>query len=252
MLFQLKPILFSTRFDLFTWLLMKTGIHRWLLNNPGGWLVFDITFYSMPFLHWLTYRKNLRLASIVAALMLVVNWLYIQCFTLYPTNSIEAFTPWLLFPILFMTVDLKNFYFIFHALRYFFLYFFVSAAVWKFVQEGIFNPQQMSAILLYHHKEYIASSPAGWYTSFTYWLINHAHLSYILYAGATLLELTFITGFFTRKFDKALAAGFIFFLLLDHFIMRIPYWEMSPFLLTLLYSKYSLPSIYSSHARKVM
>lgn len=241
LLFQLKPFLFTTRFDLFTWLLMQTGLHRWLLNNPPGWMIFDCSFYAMPCMYFLAYKKNARLAAIAATIMLLVNWTYIQCYTLYPANSIESFTAWLLFPVLFIAVNLRSFYFILHGLRYFFLFFFVSAAAWKFVQGGIFNAEQMTAVLLFQHKEYLVTSQSNWYTSFIYWLINHSGVSYVLYLSATIFEMLFVTGFFTKKYDHFLIAVFVLFLLADILIMRIPYWEVSAFMITLAYSKYSLP-----------
>jgi hypothetical protein len=242
LLYQIKPFLFNTRFDLFTWMIMKTGIHQWLLNNPSGWLVFDIAFYSMPLLYLLAYKRNIRVAGVVAVIMLVINYTYVQCYTLYPAVSIEGFIAWLLFPFLLMTSNLTSFYFVLQALRYFLLFFFTSAGIWKFVQGGILNVDQMSGILLYQHKEYLTSSPDFWYTTFTYWLIGHPHISYLLYAAATLLELSFITGFFTIKYDRFFAFAFILFLLTDMFFMRIPYWDVTPFLITLVFSKYALPA----------
>jgi hypothetical protein len=244
---QLKPYLFNNRFDMFTWIFMKTGVHQWLLSNSTGWLFFDLAFYIMPLLTWLAFLKNVRLSAIVSCTMLIVNWLYIQCYTLYPTVSIEGFTAWLLFPILFVTVNLQSFYFLLHALRYFFLYFFASAGVWKIVQQGVFNLHQMSGVLLYQHKEYLASS-SNWYTHFIYWLINHPAIGYFIYACGTVLELSFIIGFFTKKFDHILLAAFLLFLVMDILLMRIHYWEVSAFLITLVFSKYSKPSPGASHS----
>ena len=241
-LFQVKPFLFNNRFDLFTWMIMKTGLHQWLLTNPSGWIVFDILFYAMPFLYLYAYKKSVRRASIVAVIMIVVNFIYIQCYTLYPTSSIEGFIAWLLFPFLLVCINLRSFYLALHALRYFFLFFFTSAAVWKFVQGGVFNVGQMSGTLLFQHKEYLASSPGSWYTSLIYWLVSHTYISYILYLAATLLELSFAAGFFTKKYDRFLVFATIIFLLTDTFFMRIPYWEISPFLITLVFSRYALPS----------
>lgn len=242
LLVQLQPALFNNRFDLITWLLMKTSVHQWLLNNPTGWIIFDIAFYSMPLLYWLTFRENTILANFIAVVMLIVNHIYIQCYTLYPANSIESFTAWLLFPFLFMSVNLTTFYFILNALRYFFLFFFSSAAIWKFVQGGIFNIDQMSAILLFQHKEYLTSSPGFWYTSIIYWLVKRPEFGYFLYLAATLLELFFVVGFFTKKLDRLLIICFVIFLITDHFFMRIPYYELTPFLIPLFFSKYDRPS----------
>lgn len=216
---------------------MQTGIHRWLLNNKHGWYVFDIAFYAAPLLLLLVNYKKEKLISIGAAYMLVVNWVYIQCYTLYPTTSIEGYTPLVFFPALFMFNNEKTFSFLVDALRYFFLYFITSAALWKFIQGGIFNMNEMSGVLLYQHNQQLTNSPGYWQTDFYYWLIQHPGVSWCLYAAATIIELSFIIGFFTKKYDRLLAWLFIVFLIADYFIMRIPYFEMLPFLLTIQLNK---------------
>lgn len=240
LLFQIQPHLFATRFDVVSWMLMESGIHRWLLDNPAGWLLFDVFFYAMPLLYLVIFLHHRSWAPVLAFTMLLVNWVYVQCYTLFPANSIESFTPWLLFPLLFLTTNLQQFYFVLHALRFFFLFFFASSAVWKVVQGGLFHMQQMSGVLLFQHKEYLVTSN-NWFTTFIYWLIHHPGLSYCLYLGATLLELFFFIGFFTRRYDKLLMVLFVFFLILDTLIMRIPYWEVIPFFITLAYSTYNVP-----------
>lgn len=239
-LFQLQPLLFNNRFDLLTWLLMKTNIHQWLVGNHLGWILFDALFYSLPLLWLLTHKKK-KLSVVVSITMLIMNYTYIQVYALYPAASIEGSIAWLLFPLLFMTTSLMNFYFVLHGLRYFLLFFFASAAVWKFVQGGVFNIDQMSGVLLMQHKEFLTSSPSSWYTHLVYWLVDQPVVSYLLYVAATLLELSFIIGFFSKTRDHYLIAAALVFLLTDLFFMRISYWEISPFLLTLLVSKYKIP-----------
>jgi hypothetical protein len=241
-LYQVQPFVFNTRFDLLTWLLMQTGLHQSLISNPNVRIVFDAGFYSMPLLYWLAFKRNEKISVVLAALMLLVNWVYLQCYTLYPTNSIESYTAWLLFPFLFMTINLRSFYFVLHSLRYFFLFLFASAGIWKFVQQGILHIDQMSGVLLFQHKEHLVSAPGYWFSNMIYWLINHSTVSYLLYLGGALLELFFLVGFFTRKFDKWLIVGFILFIVVDLLLMRIYYWELSPFLLTLVYSRFKLPA----------
>jgi hypothetical protein len=220
---------------------MQTGLHQWLLANPTAFILFDILFYSMPLIYLFASKFNSKVGSIVATMMLIVNWIYIQCYTLYPTNSIESYTAWLLFPLLIFTTNLKSFYFLLHGLRYFFLFFFASAGIWKLVQYGAFNTGQMSGILLYQHKEFLTSSPESWYSTFIYWLINNPLVGYTLYLLGTVIELVFIIGFFSGRYDRLLIVCFVLFLIFDVLIMRIHYWETLPFLLTLIYSKYSMP-----------
>jgi hypothetical protein len=236
-LYQLQPSFFYTRQDLVTWLFMQTGLHQWLLNNYFGWILFDVLFYSMPLLYLVAYSSTRKFSSVIAVLMLIINWCYVQCYTLYPSNSTEGHVAWLLFPIAFIPQNKKTFTLFFEGLRYFFLYFFVSAAIWKFAQGGIFNGSEMSGILLFQHNELLTNSPGYWQSNLILYLIQHTQLSYLLYLSATLLELIFFTGFFTKKYDRVLIVLFIIFLLMDYFIMRIPYYEISPLALTLLFSK---------------
>lgn len=237
-LYQMDPYFFYTRKDVFTWLFMATRIHTFLLNNKAGLLVSDIFFYAAPLLFYFINRNFNKFAKPAAMVLLLINWLYVQCYTLYPTNSIEAHIGWLLFPVVFVPRNIKTAALLFDGLRYFFLFFFASAGIWKFVQGGIFNTHQMSNILLMQHKELLVATPEQWYAVFIRWLINHTSISYALYLMATILELCFIIGFFTKKHDKLLLFAFMLFLLFDHFFMRIPYYDIAPLALTLLFNRY--------------
>src|SRR4051794_29981810 len=218
-LYQIQPAFFYTRKDLVTWLFMQTGIHQWLLNHPGRLILFDALFYSIPLLYLFTYKYVSKLAAAVAVVMLLTNWFYVQCYTLYPSNSIEGHIAWLFFPIVFIPADKKIFTLFFEGLRYFFLYFFVSAAIWKLAQGGLLSISQMSGVLIYQHKELLTSSPGYWQSNFLLWLIQRPQLSYSLYLSAALLELSFIVAFFTKKYDKLLIVLLIIFLIMDHLIM---------------------------------
>jgi hypothetical protein len=232
-LYQFEPTIFLNRFDGFTWVFMLTGIHQSVLNNETAWALFDSWFYAMPLMYLLVYRYAPKWSVIAAAWMLIVNWVYVQCYTLYPTNSIEAHMAWLLFPIAFLVNGPKTFRLLTEGLRYFFLYFFVSAALWKIVNGAVFNPEQMSGVLLYQHADLLSNSVGYWQTELINWLIQHKTFGFLLYVFATVLELFFITGFFTRRFDNWLMIAFIVFLLFDHLVMRIPYYELLPYLITL-------------------
>jgi hypothetical protein len=232
-LFQLQPKVFLNRFDGFTWLFMKTGLHQWLIDNPAGWTISDMMFYSMPLIFFLSHNIYRTGATATAFIMLLINWTYVQCYTLYPSDSIEAHTAWLLFPVAFLASNAKTFRLLTEGLRYFFLFAIASAGIWKIVSGSIFNMQQMSGVLLYQHADLLSTSPGYWQADMIQWLIGHPSASYLLYLAATLLELVFIIGFFTKKYDRLLIIAFIVFLLFDHLVMRIPYYEWLPYLVLL-------------------
>lgn len=212
---------------------MQTGLHQWLLNNKDGWLLFDTLFYSIPIIYFLAQNVLKTGSTIIAVCMLIINWMYVQCYTLYPTNSIEAHMAWLLFPIAFIALNPKTFSLLTEGLRYFFLFFFASAGLWKIFTGSVFNTEQMTGILIYQHADLLLTSPDDWQTNMIEWLIDHQAVGFILYLSATVLELAFIIGFFTRKYDHLLIFATILFLLFDQLIMRIPYYDILPFLITL-------------------
>ena len=240
-LYQHEPFMFSTRFDGVTWLFMQTGIHTWLLKSKALTIILDVLFYGLPLVFYAVFLKRPLTARWLPWLWLLVNWVYVQCYTLYPTNSIEAHIGWLLFPLLFCCNGMRSFYVVFHALRYFFLYFLFSAGIWKLAKGGAFLPTQMSAILMEQHKDFLVTSPGYWQTDLIYSLIKMPITSFVLYWIGLIIELCFVIGFFTRRYDRVLITLFILFLVFDYLIMRIPYFEVAPFLLILLYSHFGMP-----------
>ena len=232
LLYQQQPLFFYDTFDMFTWLFMQTGIHQWLLLTKH-FLLFDLLYYTAPLpLLMCSYLKP-KLSWLAAVYLLTANWVYLQCYFLYPISSYTIFVVWLVFPVIFIARKEELFSLLFSGVRYFFLYFFLSAGVWKLVNSGVFNTAQLSAILLEQHKEMLTNSPGYRLSHFYQWLINHQTLSYILYLVVTAMELSFLIGFFTKRFDVFLIVIYFIFLFADYFVMRIPYYETLPFLLTL-------------------
>lgn len=235
-LFQYAPFVFQTRIDGTTWLFMRSGLHQWMISHPWVYIWADLIFYSLPAFWYLADRWWPRHGWIIGWLMLVVNWAYVQVFTLYPTNSIEGHFAWLMMPLLFLMRDQKGFSMMLQGLRYVFLFFFFSAGVWKVCLGGVFNPDQLSNILAFQHGHVLALSPESLFTQWINWLIDHPFIGWVLYFLATVVELLFVVGFFTMKWDRWLVFLFLLFLLLDKLIMQIGYYEMIPMLIPLYFA----------------
>ena len=233
LLYQIQPSFFYSREDIFTWLFMQTGVHQLLLNNWKGWILMDTLFYAIPLIYLLLFRINQKLSLAAAFAMLMINWVYVQCYTLYPTNSIEGHIAWLFFPFIFMFNNQQSFKLLLEGLRYLFLYLFISAGVWKFAQGGISNTHQMSGILLMQHISLLTNASEYWQSKMILYIIENPIFGYCLYMASALLELIFVIGFFTKKYDRWLVAGFLLFLFMDFWIMRIPYFDLLPLLLTM-------------------
>lgn len=124
LLCQLQPLFLFLRDDIFSWLFMQAYLPQWLLQHPQYFIVFDVAFYTAPLLFLYAVVKKQSIVPVAAFAMLVINWIYIQCYTLYPTSSITLYIAWLLFPVAFLATNRSLFYSLLQALRYFFLYFF--------------------------------------------------------------------------------------------------------------------------------
>ncbi|MBC7867972.1 MAG: hypothetical protein H7X88_10620 [Gloeobacteraceae cyanobacterium ES-bin-316] len=81
----------------------------------------------------------------------------------------------------------------------------------------------MSAILVRQHSAILVATPGGWHSYFIRYLIMHSSVSYFIYALGTIAELSFIIGFFTKKFDLFLMLILCFFILFNFFLLEINY-----------------------------
>jgi len=241
-LFQFHPFVFKTRFDGTSWYFMQTGLHQWLIANPSFYCVADVLFYSIPLVYFIFYKWKRIYIKHVGIFMLLINWFYVELYVLYPTNSIECHIGWLLFPFLFMMNDLKSFWFLLSGLRYYVLFFWSSAGLWKLYGGGIFHFNQMSNILLLQHKDLLVTSVSNNYTKFIIFIISNPYISWSLLAGATIIELSFLVGFFTKKFDTFLLFFALLFIAMDKLIMNMYYFEILPLMIPLIYSKFKEPS----------
>lgn len=241
LLFQLQPVFFFVRSDISSWIFMQTGLHQWVFNHKIGAILADAIFYSLPLLYLLTLLFRPKYALAVAVSMVLLNWMYVECYSLYPIVLIHWHTAWLIFPFVFLGNKPRTFSLLFEGLRYFFIFFFFSSGVWKIVVGGVFYTEQMSGVLLFQHTEQLANSPEYWQTRFFLWMIRHIWVSQAVYIAACLLQLSFIVGFFTKRYDRWLVAGFLVFLACDYLLMRIPYFEVAALLLPLLLTDRSIP-----------
>ena len=223
-LYQLQPIFFFTTLDFTTWLVMLTNLHKWLLQESWRLVLADVVFYILPLIYYLVSIKKIRITFITAFIMLLANYSYVTIYCSYPSNSLHGHIAWLFFPFLFMCQSLRSFWFLLNGLRYYFLYFFFSAGIWKLAQQGFFYIETMSGVLQSQHKSLLTDSGKESVRADIYnWLITHPVISSLFYRAATLSELFFGVGFFTRKYDSILAFIFLLFLIFNVLIMRIDY-----------------------------
>jgi len=226
LLVQYRPIFFNYNRDLTELFLIATGLPRWMIVHPASFAIADVAAFLLP-LPLLVYvgRKG-RFSAIAGVVFLLTVVLYLLLADIFWQVHYEPFVLFLLLPLAWTTNRPARFYALLTACRYYVLYIFVSAAVWKLARGAVFNSQEMSRILLLHHTD-LLTGPCTSLTCRTYgWLIGHPAMSQALYIGSALLEGSFLTGFFTRRWDRWLIALAVVFVIADLFLMRIPYWTI--------------------------
>jgi hypothetical protein len=132
----------------------------------------------------------------------------------------------------------KNFYFAVQVMRFTFILFFFSTALWKIRAGGVFNIDQMSGVLLRQHNYLFLNNHSDTFKKVMAYLIEHPFVSYPFYLTAFALEFAFVVGFFTKRFDRILMLLFLVFATVNYLVMNINYFSWLPFLACLHFAKY--------------
>src|SRR6476661_2205025 len=189
LLFSLwQPVFHFNRLDVTGNLLMLSGLQQKLAGSQGYRLAFDLVYLLMPCLLTLAVFRYKKAMPIVALLTSLFGIVYNYYYSIMTFISIEVLIAWMFVPLIFCVRSAEGFYFSTGCIRVLFSIFFLSAGLWKIRAGGIFNPDQMSAILLNQHA-YILVNDNNWFCRLVRFLIEHRTLSYLLYLAATVAEL---------------------------------------------------------------
>ncbi len=224
---QIQPSTMVMRHDISGWLLASTGIVQNLILHQGGFLLLDVVYVFLPICCYLLYRWGLP--SFIFLLAISYFYFYVLVQSLIPSISLEGTTHIQLIPFLFLVRREKDILLVKDALRYFFCMVFFIAGFWKVYYGGVFEPDQMSRIIYDHNIHYILGT--GWERALSVYLVEHSGFAQFLYVAAVVLELSFVVGFFTKRYDRALMILLFAFVVLDLIVMRIPYFPYLSFLI---------------------
>ncbi|HLZ88303.1 MAG TPA: hypothetical protein VKQ52_13705, partial [Puia sp.] len=226
LLAQVRPVVFNFNRDLTELALIATGLPRWMIAHPWSFWLADAGLFLLPaFLLSYAIGKGRMPPGLVVAFLLFLS-LYLLLADIFWQVHQEPFIGYVLLPLAFLIGRADRFYRILQACRYYFLYVFVSAAIWKIARGAVFNSDEMSRILLVHHGDLLSGDCTGTACRAYTWLIGHPFAAQLLYLGGVGLEACFLAGFFTRRFDRWLLGLAVLFVVADLLLMRIPYWTI--------------------------
>jgi hypothetical protein len=205
--------------------------------------VIDCLVVLLPILLFslITFMENKRWIKIISVLTSSVLFLYGLLIDSTTLIHFEGYIMLALFSLVFYFKDAIGFYFTFNCYRYFFIFIFFSAGLWKLRTRAIFNNEQMSCILLEQHLRHLVYDSNDYFSRLIYFLINSTMFSQSLYCMVFIIQVSFISGVFTKKFDRILLCLFIIFIVLDYFLMRIDYLIWIGYGIVLYFSKFINP-----------
>jgi hypothetical protein len=129
----------------------------------------------------------------------------------------------------------RSFSYGWEALRYFLLFIYADAFLWKFFRFSWLNRDQGLLIVKKNLASYLYFNPDTFLAHLYTWFLNHSVWLEIIFLAGFLAEGIFIIGFFTKKMDR-----YLFFLSL---IIPFGFWFVAdvPFFALIILSLSFLP-----------
>lgn len=231
--------------DNFYWLLH-------ILTLPQTWIQSNyLTCLAEPLL------LLIALAKIARPQWMLPNYVFAPLFTLYFTtfNSVQTHHAHDMLGFFFLGWGLvfarsSYFPFVWKALRYYFCFAMLSAALWKIGRGSVFEIEQMSRILQQQHLHLLQYPDSHPLSSLYAWLIEHPTWSWSLLLFGTFLELLFVIGFFTKRYDRLLLVALLLFFAGDYLLLNLSFIAFLIFGLLLIPLKSDFSSVPASLDKK--
>lgn len=214
--------------NVFYHLFIKTGIPAFVLSSHSVSAFFDFCLFGLPVLFLLTRQR------IFAVVFTAVAVTYFLLFNMVTAHFYHGFFAVVIISIPFWSKNEKRFNLLWEGLRYYLLYIFTSAALWKIFRGSVFYQEQLSNILKHQQLDLLLQQPQNYQAHCVQYLIAHPETSHVLLIANVALQLFFILGFFTKKFDSLLFVLAIIFCSANYFVMGITSSELLVLNLTLL------------------
>ena len=223
--------LFSIGVDPFFWVVYIAKIPQTILQNTWLALLCDAGIILAFIILIYNPLKN-KIALWLFCLLLIFYMTYMGLI-----SSRNYMTGFFLVLIPFLFRGNKSREISFELIRYFLLFFYVSAAAIKIQQSNIYSINYFSNILINQLTPYYLEQNLSIRTDVNLYLIAHPLLARILFLSGTILEFLPLIGFFTKRFDLQLAFLMLVFHFTNWFIMDIAPIGQIAFIYTLFVSK---------------
>ena len=214
---QLTPQFYAPNVNFTYWLFLFTGISNYIFNH--NYLIYLLNFLLFSSCILIIIKPRWFYCAIVFT---VCIWLYQML--MYSIVTYQSYAIGLLFPCIpFMFKKDFKFYFTFEAGRYFLCGLYFLGGFLKIKNGAVFHLSHLSDSIRISVADFMLQNPDSYKTYLMTFLINHDFISWMLFFIVMLFELSFVIGFFTKKFDLFLICLFFLFHLGNAIIMDIPF-----------------------------
>jgi hypothetical protein len=217
-----RPALVNPSIDNFYWVFQYLGLHQLFTHSVFLPAIGDMTIATLTLL--CVFSNSYR--TIWTVLFTILFCIYIVTFNTFSGHHFHGLVGVLFLSVAFWFKPGARYERVWEAARYYFLFIFSSAAIWKIARGSVFVNDQFSNILKSQHAQYLFQYSDGMFASVYRFLILNSSASHLLLIAAVLLQLSFITGFFTKKHDHKLFLLAILFSFFNFFVMHIFSFEL--------------------------
>lgn len=209
---------FNYGVDVFFGIFYFTGLPQFMVSHLWAAVAADAAIFVL--LLWLI-KEPFR-NRIAAVLMFLLFLYYVTLMGYLNHRNFHIGFAIVLFPFLFSKT--RSRYFAYEALRYFLLFFYSSAALFKIIYGSFNHWDHLSRSVVGQYAPYFVEGNTGVRTQFNLYLIHHPKTGFVLMVLSFIAELVAFAGFFTKRFDKLIGICLVLFHLVNWFIM-----DLAPF-----------------------
>ena len=139
----------------------------------------------------------------IIVVFIIFYFVYYVIFNSYGAHHTHSLVPFLIAPVPFL-FSKKSFTFSWQALRYFLLFTYSAAFLWKFFRFSWLQSNQGILIVKKNLAPYLFFNQHTFLADIYFWVLNHPFFTEAIFFAGFILEGLFIIGFFTKKFDCVL------------------------------------------------
>jgi hypothetical protein len=196
-----QPVIKFPYVDLTYWLMHWLHVPEFITGHFLLACLFDALLFITCIMAFLFPSKRLYIVG-----FLVLYFMYFITFNTYGTHHTGNKIGILLITVPFVAAHITSFNYWWQAIRYFLLFSYSCAFLYKLLRLSWLHPNRGMLIMQKNLAGYLYFNPDTNLADFYRWLLSHPPLVNALFTTGVIVEGIFIIGFFTKKFDHLLAA----------------------------------------------